>query len=98
MSDVRRYALAPDAILNLSADEAIILKLNDETMFSLNGTGARIAQLIIDGLTVAAIVDTLAADYKVSASDVEPDVASLLNQLVSGGLIVAVADGDSGER
>jgi Coenzyme PQQ synthesis protein D (PqqD) len=90
MADARRYALAPDAVLKVTGDEALILKLNDETMFSLNATGARIAELIVEGLAIDAIVAALADEYKASPSDVESDVTNLLESLLSGGLVVAI--------
>ena len=90
MTDARRYALAPDAVLKVTGDEALILKLNDETMFSLNATGARITELIVEGLAIDAIVAALADEYKASRSDVESDVTNLLESLVSGGLVVAL--------
>ena len=98
MTEGRRYALAPDAVLELSGDEAIILKLNDETMFSLNATGARIAELIVGGLAIDAVVAALADEYKASKSDVQSDVTNLLDSLLSGGLIVALDRGDRRDR
>jgi hypothetical protein len=90
MTDGQRYALARDTRLTLTGDEGLILKMNDETMFSLNATGARIAELIAAGLEVDAIVNVLTSEYKASASDVKDDVTSLVDALLSGGLIVAV--------
>jgi len=98
MTDGRRYALAPDAELTLTGDEAIILKLTDETMFSLNATGARVAELIAAGLEIDAIVAVLTAEYKAVASDVKSDVTSLVEALLSAGLIVAIDLDESHER
>src|SRR4051794_23981265 len=90
MTNGRRYALAPDAELKLMGDEALMLKLTDETMFSLNATGARIAELIVEGLRVDAVVATLTSEYNVSAGEVDVEVTNLIDALLSGGLIVAV--------
>jgi hypothetical protein len=95
MTNTSRYTLAPDAELKLSGDEALILKLSDETMFSLNATGARIAELILEGLEIDAVVAVLTSEYAATASDVEADVQNLLDALVSGGLIVARGPGDA---
>lgn len=93
MTDSRRYALAPDAELTLTGDEGLILKLTDETMFSLNATGARIAELIAAGLEIDAIVAVLTAEYEAVASDVKSDVTSMVEALLSGGLIVVIDPG-----
>lgn len=93
MTDSRRYALAPDAELALTGDEGLILKLTDETMFSLNATGARIAELIAAGLEIDAIVAVLTAEYEAVASDVKSDVTSMVEALLSGGLIVVIDPG-----
>src|SRR4026207_318252 len=48
-SGMRKVSFAPDVIVQTIDGEALILKLHDEEVFSLNATGARIAQLIADG-------------------------------------------------
>lgn len=98
MTDAQRYALAPDAELTLAGDEGLILKLSDETMFSLNATGARIAELIAAGLGVDAIVTALSAEYKIDACDIKTDVTNLVEALLSGGLIVATAQDEAHDR
>ena len=98
MTDARTFALAPGVTLTVARDEAILLKLTDETMFSLNATGARIIELIAGGADIDAVVATLAVEYQVGRSDVEPDVTTLLNALVSGGLLVAADGREPGDR
>ena len=98
MTEPQRYALAPDAELKLTGDEGLILKLSDETMFSLNATGARIAELIAAGLEVDAVVAVLTAEYNAMASDVRADVTNLVDALLSGGLIVAVGGDEPDDR
>ena len=84
----RRYSLALDAVLQVAGDEALVLKLSDETMFSLNATGARIARLIVDGQHVEAVVDALTTEFRLNRSDVERDVEDLLHALVTRGLLI----------
>lgn len=95
MTDTRRYALATDAVLEQRGDEALILKLTNETMFSLNATGARIVALLVKGLDAGTIVTALADQYHASPSDIEPDVLRLIDALVSGGLIEAAGQPES---
>jgi hypothetical protein len=81
-------ALAPDVVLQMIDGDALILKLNDETFFSLNPTGARVAQLISEGSRVSAILDILEGEYGVSRSALEHDVNDLVDKLRQRGLVV----------
>ena len=47
MADLwQQLSFAPDVVVQVINGEALILKLHDEEVFSLNETGARVAQLI----------------------------------------------------
>ena len=67
-------------------------------MFSLNATGARIAELLVDGLEIDAVVAVLTNEYNTTASDVRTDVTNLVDELLSGELIVAIAEGEPHAR
>lgn len=90
MTATTRYELPPDAVLQITDGEAILMKLNDEDMFALNQTGAAIVQRIADGQTVDAVVDALTETYAVDRADVERDVNALIQDLVQRGLLLAV--------
>lgn len=81
-------AFAPDVVLQMIDNEALLLKLQDEVVFSLNATGARIAQLIVDGLSLDEVVTTLCREHGMSRIDVEPDVQDLVSALMSKGLVI----------
>jgi hypothetical protein len=85
--------LAPDVVLQQIGDEAVLLKLNEETVFVLNGTAAGIAALIERGLPVQAIVEELAAQYAAPADVVAGDVRALVDMLARRGLVQAKQDG-----
>ena len=42
----RRVAFARDVVIQVIGGDALVLNLRDETVFSLNPTGARIAELL----------------------------------------------------
>jgi hypothetical protein len=84
----QRLVFAPDVIVQTIEGEALLLKLQDEEVFSLNPTAARIAQLIADGLRLDAVVDTLAAEYGLSSAEVEREVGNLIEALLAKGLVV----------
>jgi len=92
MADHKRYLLAPAAVFKPSGDEALILNLDDETMFALNATGARIVALAVEGKERDAIVRILAEEYHSSAEEIARAVGGLLDELVAGGLLLPVAD------
>jgi len=89
---MRKVSFAPDVIVQTIDGEALILKLHDEEVFSLNATGARIAQLIADGQRLDALVDILSREYGVSRNDVEREVGSLVQTLLSRGLVIVDRD------
>jgi coenzyme PQQ synthesis protein D (PqqD) len=83
-----RLFFASDVVLQVIDGEALVLKLQDETVFSLNDTGARIAQLIACGRSLDDVAKILANEYGVSREAVESEVESLAQRLRSKGLIV----------
>ena len=85
--------LASDVVLQQIGDEAVLLKLDDESVFSLNGTAAQVAALIEQGLSVPAIVRELSALYPAEADVVAADVHELIRTLVVRGLVL-VANGE----
>lgn len=85
----QRFAFAADVILKVIDREALVLKLDDEVVFSLNETGARIAQLIAEGRGIDAVVDVLVGEYAAQRSDVDHEVTRLVETLLARGLLVA---------
>jgi hypothetical protein len=89
MADHRQnFSFAPDVVVQVINGEALILKLQEEEVFSLNETGARVAQLIDEGRSLDAVIDTLTAEYETSRQDIEREVNDLVQALVSKGLVV----------
>ena len=68
-------------------DETVILDLASGTYFGLDAVGARIWQLVSDGMSLAEIRDVMLAEYDVSLADIERDIAALAANLQSHGLI-----------
>ncbi len=88
MANSQRYALPDDVILQLSGDEALLMKLNDEDMFALNATGADIIQGVAQGQDLEALIDELASTYQAHRSAVESDVNMLIADLLERGLLL----------
>ena len=72
-------------------DEVVILGLNDEVYYGLDGAGARMWDLLQTPRTLAELVDLLSAEFEVTRERLESDLEALLATLHEKGL-VAVAD------
>jgi len=83
----RNVTLASDVVVQRAGDEAVLLKLDDEVVFSLNPTATLIVELIRSGETVDAIVTRLVNEYDVPRADVAAQVDTLLDSLVSKRLV-----------
>jgi len=79
----RIVTLAADVVVQRAGDEAVLLKLDEEVVFSLNPTATRIVELIRSGEAVDAIVARLCDEYDVPSADVAAQVNALLDSLVS---------------
>jgi len=88
----RRVAFARDVVIQVIGGDALVLNLQDETVFSLNPTGARIAELIGQELSLDAVIDTLCHEYGVERHEVAPDVHELVDALLIKELVVPLPD------
>jgi hypothetical protein len=84
----QKLSFAADVVVQVINGEALILKLHEEEVFSLNETGARVAQLIEQRQSLDEVIDTLAGEYETGREHIEREVHALVQALVSKGLIV----------
>lgn len=82
------FSFAPDVVLQVIDDEALILKLQQEVVFALNETGARIAHLIGEGQSIEMVSETLAREYERCVTEIRPEVERLIDVLKSKGVLV----------
>lgn len=68
--------------------EIVLLDLGGEQYYSLNFVGARVWQLLAEGKNYGEILFTLEQHYEVEQTELESDVAVLLDGLEAAGLIV----------
>jgi phosphoribosylformylglycinamidine (FGAM) synthase PurS component len=76
-----------DQVSSSLAEEAVILDLKSGKYYGLNPVGASIWSLIQQPITVAQIKAALLAEYEVDAETCEQDLQTLLQDLLSNGLI-----------
>jgi hypothetical protein len=72
--------------------DAILLDANTNRYFALEEVGARLWELLGQGLDLRAAFQTLLVEYEVTPSELEQDLLELLSHLVEQGL-VEVVDG-----
>lgn len=75
---------------NLTADfegDSVVLDLRDGVYYELNEVATRVWELVQAPVSVQTILDTLVVEYDVGLEECEADLATLLQDMVSGGLI-----------
>ncbi|HVP71323.1 MAG TPA: PqqD family protein [Gemmatimonadaceae bacterium] len=82
-----RYRAAPDALAATLSDGAVLLNLRTKRYYSLNETGTRIWQLLLEGRTEEEIVQTLTAEYDVEATIANQEMQSVIASLRDCALI-----------
>jgi hypothetical protein len=90
-ADTRVVAGASQLSAKLSG-EAVILGLNDSVYYGLDGSGARIWELVQQPISLASIVDTLSAEFDVERDVAMRDLVDLAGMLRARGLLDLVPD------
>jgi coenzyme PQQ synthesis protein D (PqqD) len=79
---------APDVVVERMDGSALLINLKTNRMFELDSTGARLWDLLTEGLDVDAITAQLHREYDVDASVLAREVEGLLRNLESEQLVV----------
>ena len=87
--DDQVFTVPDDVLFQEVSGETVLLDLESEQYFGLDEVGTRIWALLNEGQGVAAIVETLLAEYEVEREQLEADVRELLAALLDAGLIEA---------
>ncbi len=82
------YAHSAQAVESRVADELVLLHLGSETYFSLDPVGARMWDLLGEGLAARAMCAAIAGEYAVEPTRVIEDARALLADLLAHDLIV----------
>jgi hypothetical protein len=82
-----KIAISEDVLFQEVSGETVLLDLASEQYFGLDAVGTRVWQLIGEGATTAAVVDTLLGEYEVERATLAADVDELLARLAEAGLI-----------
>jgi hypothetical protein len=91
----RQLSLAPTVVSTSIPGEVVILDPIAGRYFSLEGVGPRAWELLQGSTTLAAMVETIVAEYDVDPATCERDVRGLVDDLVARGLVLVEATPDS---
>jgi Coenzyme PQQ synthesis protein D (PqqD) len=82
-----RVTTAPDVMIRIVGDEAVILNLKSELYLGLNPVGTRIWMVLHDAPSIQAAYDSLLTEFEVEPERLHQDMDELLAQLLAQGLI-----------
>ena len=80
-------ARAADVIVRSLGESAIVIRLSTSRIYELNGTGARVWDLLDRGLTRDDIISTLEREFEIGTTNVSNAVDELLAALHAEGLM-----------
>lgn len=84
----RPLVFAPEVVLEQFDGEALVLNLSTEEIYSLNRTGAEVAELVRQGLPPRRILQSLSEKYPAAGTRLEREVLTLLEDLRTRRLVV----------
>jgi hypothetical protein len=92
------FSFSPGVVLRTFGDEGIVVDLDTETIYALNDTAARIADLIAQGRSVGDILTHLQAEFDADVHQLTQDVRQLVQALADRRLIIEVEPRDGHDR
>ena len=76
-----RFRIAPDIRFRIIEDEAVVVRQKAGDVVVLNGVGARVLQLIGDGLSTEEVGDRVAREYDAQEAAIRDDVKAFFGEL-----------------
>jgi len=79
----------PDHVLTRqAAGETVLLNLDNEEYYGLDGVGSRLWELIEAGTTYGQAITTVLDEYEVTREELEADLMRVVNDLHANGLVL----------
>jgi hypothetical protein len=85
-----RVEIPSQVMTRTVGEEVVMLDLASGTYFGLDPVGARIWELMVDGMTLGEIRDQMLAEYEVTQEEIERDILRLAEELNGQGLIQVI--------
>jgi hypothetical protein len=87
----RRRALIPASVLvRVLGEESVLLNLDSESYFGLDSVGTRMWSALAEGPSLSAAFDRLAEEFDAEPATLRQDLATLVRELESAGLVQIV--------
>jgi len=80
--------VAEDVLVRTAGTETVLLDLDSEEFFGLDGVGARVFELFQQPRALGEVIDTLSGEYDVDRPTLTTDVTDLVAELVAQKLLV----------
>lgn len=92
MARIVQVQIPVDVVSERLDGEAVLLQLSSGEYYGLNASGALIWQLLKEGASVSQIQSALHARYRMDPAVLDADLARILEQLASKGLVTLTRD------
>ena len=83
------YTPNPDVVFKRLEDRMVLVHLTTSQIFELNHTGARVWELLQEGVSGDTLLDRLKAEFEIDPATLRTEIESLLSELTSEGLIAS---------
>lgn len=84
-----KFRISDDVLWRIVGDEILITDSVCESMFGLDGAGARMWTLLADGAPLEQVVEKLAAEFDADPARIRIDLESIIKELEKRGLLSA---------
>ena len=82
-----RYTPNPDVVFKRLEDRMVLVHLATNQIFELNSTGARVWELLREGISGDTLVDRMVAEFEVDASTLRTEIEALISELADQNLV-----------
>lgn len=94
-SNAMKIRIHEDVLWRKVGDEILISDAGSETIFGLDGAGARMWQLIAEDGSIDAAVAVLAAEFDAAPDAIAADLNALIQDLLARGLVEVEQSADT---
>jgi hypothetical protein len=85
----RTWQPNPDVVSRRTGETAVLIHMPTGNVFELNTTGARVWDLLSEGLAVETIGERLSVEFDITAAVASAETARLIESLSAAGLITS---------
>lgn len=80
----------PDLISTDMDGDTVMMSIERGEYFGIGGVGSRVWEILAEPKTLAAIIETICAEYEVDPTTCQTDMHKFVGELLKGGLVSVV--------